>query len=97
EAPAEFRGEAAPRELFEALGFAYSLERRDGRTIHRETRRDRDGRVIGEVEGEVRYVLGSGSRARAFLIGRDDYLFQSPVTWYSQRSCWDLAPGFEDR
>ena len=65
---------------------------RDGRTIHRETRRDRAGKVIAQVEGEVRYVLGSGSHARAFLIERDDYLFQSPITWYSQESA-GLAPG----
>lgn len=97
EAPAELRGEESPRELFEAGGFHYSLERRDGRTIHRETRRDAQGRVIGQVEGEVRYVLGSGTRGQAFLIQRDDFLFQSPITWYSQEKRWDLAPGYETR
>ena len=97
EAPAEFRGEPAERVLFSDSGFDYSLLNRDGRTIHRETRRDRGGKVIGRVEGEARYVLGSGAHARAFLIERDDYLFQSPITWYSQDGRWGLAPSYEKR
>jgi tetratricopeptide (TPR) repeat protein len=49
------------------------------------------------VEGEVRYVLGSGARAFAFLIERDGTLFESPATWFSQGRRWDLSPGFEAR
>ena len=60
-------------------------------------RRDRAGKVIGQVEGEVRYVLGSGSHARAFLIERDEYLFQSPITWYAQENRLALAPSYENR
>jgi hypothetical protein len=97
EAPKEVRGEATERALFSAQGFDYSLQNRDGRTIHRETKRSKAGEVIGQVEGEARYVLGSGSHARAFLIERDDYLFQSPITWYAQDGRWDLAPGYEKR
>ena len=97
EAPEDLLGEAEPREVFEAGGFRYAIERRDGRTIHRETRRDEQGRVIGEVEGEVRYVLGSGRLGRTFVIQRDDFLFESPITWYSQKERWDLSPGYELR
>jgi Tetratricopeptide repeat/Cytochrome c554 and c-prime len=97
EAPAEVRGGPTERTLFSDQGFDYSLLNQGGRTIHRETRRDRTGKVIGQVEGEVRYVLGSGSHARAFLIERDDYLFQSPITWYSQEDRWGLAPSYEKR
>ncbi len=95
EAQSEVQGEPKERFLFTDRGFDYSLLKRDGRTIHRETKRDRGGQVIGQVEGEVRYVLGSGSHARAFLIERDDYLFQSPITWYSEGGRWALAPGYE--
>ncbi len=96
-APADVRGGPTERVLFADQGFDYSLLNREGRTIHRETKRDRNGKVIGQVEGEVRYVLGSGSHARAFLIERDDYLFQSPITWYSQENRWALAPSYENR
>jgi tetratricopeptide (TPR) repeat protein len=89
--------EAGARDLFESQGSVFSVERRDGRMIHRQTRRDRHGRIIAQAEGEVRYVLGSGSRGLSFLIDRDGYLFQSPITWYAQKRRWDLAPGYENR
>jgi Flp pilus assembly protein TadD len=94
-APADIRGDESARTLFTAQGYEYAVERRDGRTFHRETRRDEQGRTIGDVEGEVRYVIGSGTRALAFLIDRDGYLFESPITWYSQQKRWDLSPGYE--
>ena len=83
--------------LFEAQGYVYSVERRDGRTFHMQTRSDPQGRVIARAEGEVRYVLGSGSRGLSFLVDRDGYLFQSPITWYAQKGRWDLSPGYENR
>lgn len=97
DAPDEARGGPEERELFRAGGFQYTSRREGDRTIHREARRDGRGRVIGSVEGEARYVLGSGAHAMAFLIERDGYLFQSPITWYSQQDRWDLAPGYRGR
>ena len=97
EAPAETRGGPNQRVLFSDQGFDYTLQNEGGRTIHRETRRDRAGKVIASVEGQVRYVLGSGAHARSFLIERDDYLFQSPITWYAQEGRWALAPSFGNR
>lgn len=96
-APDEIRGGEVARVLFEAQGCQYSVVRRGGATFHQETRRDGQGRVIGQVEGEVRFVLGSGSRAKSFLIDRDGYLLESPITWYAQQRRWDLSPGFEDK
>ena len=83
--------------LFPSQGADFGVDRRDGRTFHQESWRDGEGKTIGQVDGEVRYVLGSGTRAFAFLIQRDDYLFQSPLTWYAQGKRWGLAPSFEGR
>ena len=35
------------------------------------------------------------TRAGDFEVNRDGYLFQSPVSWYTQRGVWDLTPGFD--
>jgi Flp pilus assembly protein TadD len=86
--------EAAGRSLFEAQGLEYSIERRDGRVFHQETRRDSSGRIIARNEAEVRYVLGSGSQGIGYLIERDGFLFQSPISWYVQKRQWNLAPGY---
>src|SRR5438046_2529800 len=79
--PATARGEAGGRPLFEAQGLEYSIEKRDGHVIHQETRRDTSGRIIIQNEAEVQFVLGSGSQGFSYLIERDGFLFQSPITW----------------
>ena len=36
-----------------------------------------------------------GGRGSAYLIERDGFLFQSPITWYVRERKWDLPPGYE--
>jgi Cytochrome c554 and c-prime len=80
---------------FEASNSRYSVESREGHVVHRETRMDERGRMLAQVEGEVKFALGSGSRGISYLIEHDGRLFQSPITWYSQKNQWDLSPGYE--
>jgi Flp pilus assembly protein TadD len=79
---------------FEAKGLRYTALRRDGRLIHKATRHEADGSVLSEVEAEVRYAMGSGTHAIAYLIERDGFLFQSPIAWFAQQSRWDISPGY---
>jgi len=79
---------------FEALGMHFQVERRGQRLIHRETHRDPQGKVLADLEGDVQYVMGSGRQGRSYLINRDGYLFQSPLSWYTAQSIWDLSPGY---
>ncbi|CAN5890024.1 hypothetical protein BH23PLA1_BH23PLA1_05620 [soil metagenome] len=85
-----------PEEVhIEAMGLEYSAEDRDGRLFHIETRRDGEGRVVARTEAEVQYALGSGTRGVSFLIERGEgFLFQSPISWYTQEQAWDLAPSY---
>ena len=80
---------------FEAGSSRYTIERRDGREVHREVRLDLDGRVLAQVEAEVKYALGSGTRGISYLIEHDGRLFQSPISWYSQKKQWDISPGYD--
>ncbi len=87
--------EGAGRTLFESQGIEYSIEHRDGHVFHQETRRDASGRMVARNEAEVQFVIGSGRQGAAYLVERDGFLFESPITWYSRRQRWDLSPGFE--
>jgi Flp pilus assembly protein TadD len=82
---------------FEAQGLRYSVENRAGHTIHIESRHDASGRMVARNEAEVQYVLGSGRQAFAFLIERDGFLFESPITWYAAERKWQLSPSYERR
>ncbi len=88
---------AAPRVAsFQSKGLEFAVEKRGDRVVHKETKRDAHGQVVSQNEAEVRYVIGSGEQALAFLVERGDgYLFESPITWYSKKQKWDLSPGYE--
>ena len=43
----------------------------------------------------VDYVVGSGNHASGYLVDIGGHLFQSPVTFYTSRKSYDLAPGYE--
>jgi Tfp pilus assembly protein PilF len=41
------------------------------------------------------YFIGSSAVGRSFLFRREGYLYELPVTWYSQKQLWDASPGYE--
>ncbi|GIW94123.1 MAG: hypothetical protein KatS3mg110_2164 [Pirellulaceae bacterium] len=72
----------------------YWAERRDGRVFHHEIMVDKDGQPIYDQQVEIRYVLGSGTRGRAYLVFENGQFFQSSLGWYSAAKKWDLSPGY---
>jgi Flp pilus assembly protein TadD len=89
------RYDSQGRNPFQVQDSQYLVERRGARVFHRETHLDAQAKPVCEKEAEIRFVLGSGHKGRAYLIDHGGYLFQSPISWYSQKGVWDLAPGYE--
>lgn len=83
------------KQPFLAENYRYSVEKRDGKTIHIEEELDRAGKVVKRTEEPVSLVVGSGTRGHAFLLKKADKLFQSPVSWYSSLEKYGLAPGYQ--
>ena len=44
---------------------------------------------------EVKYVVGSGHHTNSHFWESMGYLYQAPLTYYTQKGIWDLPPGFE--
>jgi hypothetical protein len=44
----------------------------------------------------LRYFIGAGVTGRSYIWESDQYLFQSPVAWYSSIRQWGLSPGYEN-
>jgi hypothetical protein len=44
---------------------------------------------------KVSYIVGSGQHTNSHIININGYLHQAPITFYTQKGKWDLAPGFE--
>src|ERR1035437_8449281 len=47
------------------------------------------------AELPVAFVIGSGAHAFGYLFQIGDHVFQSPVSYYTNRRLWDVAPGYE--
>lgn len=45
---------------------------------------------------KVSYIVGSGQHTNSHIININGYLHQAPITFYTQKGKWDLAPGFEN-
>jgi len=43
----------------------------------------------------VAYVIGSGNHASGYLVRIGDHLFQSPLSYYTARRAYGMAPGYE--
>jgi predicted CXXCH cytochrome family protein len=89
------RYDQAAHNPFEKEGLQFFVEKRGLQMLHQETRRDTQGRVLTRLDGEVQFAIGSGTHGRTYLLERDGYLFQSPISWYSRKGVWDLTPSFQ--
>ncbi len=73
-----------------ASGVHYELALRDGKAW---LRYERPGDTL-KGEQQLSYFLGSGTRGRTYLFGREGYWFEIPVNWYAKKAVWDMAPNY---
>lgn len=62
--------------------YIHEVRLENGDTIHRRTEK-------------VNYVVGSGHQTRSYLMERDGWLYEMPITWYVEKEIWDLSPGYD--
>jgi Flp pilus assembly protein TadD len=86
--------DAAHHNPFEDLHSRFLVERRGERVWHRQVRLGPGGQRLYEREVEVHYAIGSGTHGFSYLTDRDGYLFQTAISWFSQKQVWDLSPAF---
>jgi hypothetical protein len=79
---------------FRQLQSLFRMDHQGDRVWHRQTRLGPDGEAVYQFDLEAHYAIGSGNHGHSYLTNRDGYLYQTPVSWYSQKQIWDLSPGF---
>lgn len=45
---------------------------------------------------QLKYIVGSGQHTNSHIWEVNGYLYQAPMTFYTQKGIWDMPPGFED-
>lgn len=44
----------------------------------------------------IDFVVGSGHQTRSYLLWRNGFLYEAPITWYVRAGRWDLSPGYAE-
>ncbi|GJM32031.1 MAG: hypothetical protein DHS20C18_10320 [Saprospiraceae bacterium] len=44
---------------------------------------------------KVHYIVGSGQHTNSHIVDINGYIYQAPITYYTQDQHWDMAPGFQ--
>ncbi len=66
-----------------------------GEALHQiEYRLDEKGQRTHELARKIDYVIGSGNHARTYLTEENGFLYEMPLTWYTQKKSWGLSPGY---
>ena len=66
----------------------------DSKIVHRESMYDAEGELIYEDPNELKYVVGSGRRGKAYIVEKDGVLCLSPLNWFARNKNWELNPGY---
>ncbi|MEZ4829680.1 MAG: tetratricopeptide repeat protein [Bacteroidia bacterium] len=75
--------------------FAYFPFWLGGEMLVREFRLSGKDTIYQRTE-KVDYVVGSGHQTRSYLMERNGYLYEFPITWYVSKQIWDLSPGYHE-
>ena len=67
----------------------------EGGEMYMEEFRVETGDTTYRRRERVDYVVGSGHQTRSYLMLRQDYLYEMPLTWYVAKGIWDLSPGYD--
>ena len=94
EAIETFEGETTvyhePRNLY------YDVFTRGDTLFQREYRLDVNDNVIHELIEPADFVIGSGNATRSYLMERNGFVTEMPITWYVEREYWEMSPGYEE-
>ncbi len=71
--------------------FDYRVEQEAGAYFFDFIQRDTEHPIQGRRQ--LDYFIGSGAHARTFLLNFGGFLYESPVTYYSDSASWNASPG----
>jgi tetratricopeptide (TPR) repeat protein len=86
----------APVTVFDKDNNQYlEVTRKDGGLFQSQYSLDANGKEMFRQSWKLDYVIGSGENGYGFLVRRDHYLFEAPLSYYTKTHSWGFSPGFE--
>lgn len=82
--------------VYDAYKDLYFLPFIAGNTIFiKAYRMDKNDTIFSRIE-KISYIIGSGHHTNSHFTEENGFVFQAPLTYYTQKGQWDLPPGFEN-
>lgn len=76
-------------------GLHFDVYARDAHLFQSEYQLDPNGQEIFRDTRELEWIIGAGENGFGGLVREGEYLFQSPLSFYSKAGRWELSPGYE--
>jgi hypothetical protein len=73
----------------------YDVQSTPAGVYQSEYQKARDGSEIFRNTQKLAYAIGSGRNGTSYLVTRNGYLYEAPLSFYAKTSSWELSPGFE--
>ncbi len=80
---------------FSIAGYELRAEKTAEGAIHRVGAKGSNGEALPDYTVAADLAIGSGTRGRSYLSIEGGSVWQSPLSWFSSGSKWDLSPGFD--
>lgn len=53
------------------------------------------GDTVHQLLVKIDFIVGSGQHTNSHMVKVGEYVYQAPLTYYTQEAVWDLPPGFK--
>jgi Tetratricopeptide repeat len=84
--------------LFDAKSnHRFEVHAENGKLIQSEYETGASGKEVFRSTHEIGWIIGTGENGFGALLRRGDYLFQAPLSHYTQTARWDLSPGYQNQ
>src|SRR5258708_17229119 len=81
--------------LHERLNRRFEVYLQDGNLFQSESGIGSDGKESFRIAHQIDWIIGAGVNGYGAILRRDGYLFQAPLSFYSQPMKWGPSPGYE--
>jgi tetratricopeptide (TPR) repeat protein len=74
----------------------FEVRAENGKLTQSEFATGADGKEVFRSTHEMGWIVGTGENGFGALLRRGDYLFQAPLSYYTQAAEWNLSPGYQN-
>ena len=73
----------------------FELNTRQGDLYQTEFELSADGKDVFRKSQKVEWIIGAGANAFGAIVQTGDYLFEAPLSYYTNAHAWALSPGYQ--